>query len=261
MNANKVTKVTVAMFLNAGFEFVVGDEVGFLGNSCNIVNPSRWNDEDDSDNCIYTVESLAPRKNTGNPPVAGDCVVEITYDNGMVMTNYAGLISWQLVLRPSIITSWKPSLKHLEQKMNDKQESAMNMSERDIENAFIQQEDAAVERELVESDEWVNGDECCYYNKQLQEGGNLIYVSQHPTHNDHSVVFASEEVIQFFTVPTSMLSKPLTPEQLAAKERLESAYDLYCTCGIQHETVSIEEFEDSYIDVWYAIVDKTGYRK
>ena len=37
--------------------------------------------------------------------------------------------------------------------MNDKQESAINMSERDIENAFIQQDNAAVYRELAESND------------------------------------------------------------------------------------------------------------
>lgn len=185
--------------------------------------------------------------------------------------------------------------------MNDKQEFAMNIRERDIEDAFIQQEDAAVECELVESDEikldfrpevaardkliglgydysdgewltgsdeWVNGDPCCYHNKQLQEGGNVIYVSKHPTHSDYSVVFASEEGIPFFTVPTAMLSKPLTPEQLEAKARLEAAYDIYLAFwSVSKMTIAYESFDEftsgsnSDLKHFLAVVDRTGYRK
>lgn len=52
-----------------------------------------------------------------------------------------------------------------------------------------------------------------------------------------------------------------TPKQKEERERLEAAYDLYCTCGIQHETVGFKEWSDCYSDVWLSIVDKTGYRK
>lgn len=65
-----------------------------------------------------------------------------------------------------------------------------------------------------------------------------------------------------YSCDNPLFRKPETPEERKHRERLESAYDLYCKCGRQHETVSFEKFKvGAYPEVWLDIVDKTGYRK
>ena len=121
--------------------------------------------------------------------------------------------------------------------------------------------------------EWRNGDECVceYFDHERNKGDNLIYVSVHPTHKDHSIVYAKYVAVPYFSVATSMLSKPISKEEIERQERLEAAYDLYL-CG-WHEGVkgwgaslSFKDFclsvESNHMGIDYlAIVDKTGYRK
>lgn len=59
-------------------------------------------------------------------------------------------------------------------------------------------------------------------------------------------------------------SKPESQEQKAERERLEAAYDLYCTqCESQGvEPLLVSKFtECGLLKPWLSIVDKTGYRK
>lgn len=82
-------------------------------------------------------------------------------------------------------------------------------------------------------------------------------------------VFAIELGVAFISNGQSWTSRPVsefkfrkpeTPEQREDRERLEAGYELYKTCGIQHETVSFNKWFDNYKDVWLNIVDKTHYR-
>lgn len=226
-----MNKVTVEQFLNAGFKFVKGDVVNVAeGLNYEVKNPECWHEPDGMDIHRYVVK-LIDRPSTGTQPVADDCVVEVAFRDGSTEYGLAGQYVWSISgdIRHKVgIFSWKPSLKHLEQQMNDKQESAMNISERDIEDAFIQQEDAAVERELAESDEWVSGrpnvgDEfisntnrdlvmtCSYSSK-------YVVIGQTPTHQITNGE-VMDVVFNMFSKIKYEFSKQLTPEQVAAKER------------------------------------------
>lgn len=267
MNANKVT---VAMLKAAGFETAAGDCYSKV---------------------FGIIISLAPRLNTGTQPVGDDCVVEVTLNDGDITIEKASLLEWNDIpeWEEVEISTWIPHLPSILEKQMNRQESAINMSERElVESDAITlnfRPEVAARDNLMElgydysagggwfkseSDEWVNGrpnvgDEfvlssdlyltliCSYSSKWVVIG--KIPMNQPSTGEMMDVVFNLYGEIKY------EFSKPLTPDQLAANERLEAAYDLYCTCGIQHETVSIEEFEDEYVDVWYAVVDKTGYRK
>lgn len=100
--------------------------------------------------------------------------------------------------------------------------------------------------------EWKNGDKCIF------DGKECIFVASNPIGKAAIIVGASG--LPAMSVTFDKLSKPETPEQREERERLEAAYDLYCACGIQHETAPFEEWLDVYCDVWLRIVDKTGYR-
>ena len=105
----------------------------------------------------------------------------------------------------------------------------------------------------VELVEWKNGDDC------ISEGELHKFGCFSPFDKSYVAVFDSDG--DCFGCFVGELSKPETPAQKLEREELEAAYDLYCTCGQQHETVSIEEFSQDFIDVWLRIVRKTGYRK
>lgn len=133
--------------------------------------------------------------------------------------------------------------------MNDKQHmSALEMSERDM-------------CDVVES-EWVNGDECVYVNDKETI---YTYVGMHP-HGDGHYIFNDEKGITY--VANGCLHEPETPEQKAARERMESAYDLYRLANKAAGNGVVEGFDnwrkmanDNMDKYWLAIVDETGYRK
>lgn len=76
-----------------------------------------------------------------------------------------------------------------------------------------------------------------------------------------------EVIIDTFAQRDRVFRKSETPQQREDRERLEAAYDLYCTCnsevGINSPSATYEWFTCSKIavDYWLRIVDKTNYRK
>lgn len=70
--------------------------------------------------------------------------------------------------------------------------------------------------------EWKNGDEC------IKDGAKYIYVSKHPLRDSSSICVHLENGLTY-SLFTSSLSKPETPEQKAERElyeAIEEAYDL-----------------------------------
>lgn len=239
--------VTVKQFLDAGFKFVVDDVLALSNNqkatydltpadlSAIEEGQERYSDD--------FVIDLAWRKNTGVQPVGGDCWVEVLYSDGENDLAWANAFRWE----DKDLTHGKPSLKHLEQQMTDNQETktALEMSERDMCDA-------------VES-EWVNGDECVYVNDKETI---YTYVGMHP-HGDGHYIFNDEKGITY--VANGCLYEPETPEQKAARERMESAYDLYVTFKDSNGITGYPDFdkwkETQPTHSWLAVVDKTGYHK
>lgn len=277
MNTNKVT---VEQFLNAGFEFVVGDIVTskLHGTSWDrhVTNPISWNIPSDKDSNRY-VASLAPRPNKGTQPVVDDCVVEVK-TKGIPQIAKAKHIKWH---DTDYIISWIPYLQSIKGiKMNDKQESAINVIELDIEDAFTQPEGATVEREFVESDKWVNGLPPVGYEFHVDEEAKYdshTWLFEEKTGWEHEdlirVVYADDDLDfvvclntqhDMLTVANIKADFFMTPEQLAEKDREEAAYDLYVT-GMKSVNESnyctFAEFKEDYLGFYIAIVDKTGYRK
>lgn len=233
-----MSKVTLGDLKEVGFKAVCGDAFyylrydGVIANEVvNSHNLESWNENDRID-FAWIVKSLAPRPNTGTQPVADDFVVEVTYNNESKDKCKASEVEWSAYGGAYAIKSWIPHLPTiLEQQMNDSQESAMNISERDIENAFIQQEDAVVEREMVESDEWVNGDPCVYHN-----GKEGVFIGLSASHPYVAVVeFMDGMEVRLDKLFVSDLSKPLTPEQLAAKELFELSFKSVKHAGLSFE--------------------------
>ena len=103
--------------------------------------------------------------------------------------------------------------------------------------------------------EWKNGDECVYMSHKVIHQ----FIGADPKREGYGYIQATGYEVNF--VELSKLSKPETPHHREERERLEAGYELYKTCGIQHETVSFNEWVDDYKDVWLNIVDKTNYRK
>ncbi|AUR84086.1 hypothetical protein NVP1047O_72 [Vibrio phage 1.047.O._10N.286.55.F2] len=56
------------------------------------------------------------------------------------------------------------------------------------------------------------------------------------------------------------IKKPETQQQREERERLEAAYDLYCTLNANHNCVEFDRFK-STCNNWLRVVDKTNYRK
>ncbi|AUR98034.1 hypothetical protein NVP1246O_27 [Vibrio phage 1.246.O._10N.261.54.E10] len=69
-----------------------------------------------------------------------------------------------------------------------------------------------------------------------------------------------EVVIDTFAQRDRVFRKPETPQQREDRERLEAAYDLYCTWRGE-KPASFEDFKRCNHDNWLAIVRKTNYRK
>lgn len=128
--------------------------------------------------------------------------------------------------------------------------------------------DDANDSEITSGLEWKNGDECLIVNKNgygvfsdaeryINTKGVVMSVFKNTNGLDVAAVSHNDVCICWMK---DMLKKPKTPEQREDRERLEAGYELYKTCGIQHETVSFNEWVDDYKDVWLNIVDKTNYR-
>lgn len=289
--------VTVKPFLDAGFEFVPNGDALFV-NGVNsgkhyfnigdaeyiLKHPSHYYD--------YVIADLAWRKNTGVQPVGDDCWVEVVSDDGIEVTKMAKNVPWKFTTENSVcgVAKWKPSLKHLEQQMNDNQETktALEMSERDIENYA---DDCDVERELKEGDEVVWGGkgippvgcECDILDvndKSLVIGFGSIY------HVDEEKVLIISESISGYPDDSLItdfcdgknlyamyiyegdvrFKKKETPEQKAAREREEAAIELHDLAQDAYfdgrdGTASWDKAPDRVKKMYYAIVDKTGYRK
>lgn len=106
---------------------------------------------------------------------------------------------------------------------------------------------------MSSENEWKNG-EACRFGKDKKSG---VYTAWEECNKGHIVYCCDEH----FYVTDDEFFNSETESERKERERLEAAYDLYCTCGISHEKASFNEFKCEYSDVWLAIVDKTGYRK
>lgn len=136
----------------------------------------------------------------------------------------------------------------------NKQESALELTERDIENAFIQQENAAVARELSESDEWVNGD-AIYVDHEFEgylvgKSRNGWLVVEHPDKPDYT------------NVNPDMAIKGLSPDQLAAKELFELSFESANLSGVKapcvYEWGRLSEKEKNY---WVIFSEAINFKR
>ena len=114
----------------------------------------------------------------------------------------------------------------------------------------------------MENIEWKNGDECVceYFDHERNKGDNLIYVSVHPTHKDHSIVYAKYIAVPYFSVPTSMLSKPLSKEEIEkqkADEEIKEIAEFIRSMCVKHRSPKRDEIS---IDA-AKYLHKAGYRK
>ncbi|QGF20996.1 hypothetical protein PP409_gp05 [Vibrio phage Seahorse] len=122
-----------------------------------------------------------------------------------------------------------------------------------IDTTSKQVENLANNSESPNSSEWKNGDEC------VIRGESLIYIGESVEADIHCV--QEPGTCLYRNAHISVIKKPESPEEKVERERLEAAYDLYCECGVQYETLQFDTFKEECGDVWLAIVDKTGYRK
>lgn len=240
-------KVTVEQFLKAGFVFVAGDKVTNGTGYC-IIGDDIGALTANHNHPLYKkfiVKSLTHHPNTGIQSVGDNCVVDYVLCCGTKGTGNAGYKYWATG-KPLSILTWTPNLQSiLEQQMNT-DKSALELTERDIEDAI---DNSDIERVLAESDEWVNGDECVY-------GGELFYyVAAHPK-KFLDIIYNKNQGL--FEVAFNLITKPLTPEQIEAKKREEFIRGIvkvvYPECDPSGEI-------DSYSrGLWGRIYD-AGYRK
>lgn len=115
---------------------------------------------------------------------------------------------------------------------------------------------------LVKGDgvEWKNGDECQHKNGVIF---TFIGKCDNPKEFDCVLMDSSGNAVLSFT---DELSKPESAEQKAERERLESAYDLYCNAQHAVDVIGYDSFgvfrsDKVQVKFWLSIVDKTGYRK
>lgn len=226
--------VTVKQFLDAGFGFVFGDKTD--------KKDGDWHSKPTD-----TVKELVWRKNTGVQPVGDDCWVEVLRcDTGETDIGMASEYLWN----GGVLVKWKPSLKHLEEQMNNNQETktALEMSERDIENYT---DDCNVERELKDSDEvvWGRGDIAFY------EGREVLVIGWHP----HHPVLVVEGSDGFFTASFDKLSKSLTPERDEAVNAMLKDAGYICTVE-DYRLNKLSSVMDATIESMFDLYD-AGYRK
>lgn len=229
--------VTVKQFLDAGFEFAIGDEVSnaierkFLI-SKNIVE--QWNEPCEPADIESFVHSVAWRKNTGVQPVSDDYWVEVLRrDTGETDIGMAGEYLWD----GGVLVKWKPSLKHLEEQTNNNQETktALEMSE----------------RELKDSDEvvWGRGDIA------IHEGREVLVIGWHP----HHPVLVVEGSDGFFTASFDKLSKSLTPGRDEAVNAMLKDAGYICTVE-EYRLNKLSSIMDAAIESMFELYD-AGYRK
>lgn len=258
--------ITVKDVLDKGFKFVEGDEVKRLLRNKFVELSKKESELINNGGVIadgYEVGEFAWRKNTGEIPCYGDLLIDVKFQDGSVSIfpmpandyEYGGLS------KKYQITHWKPSLKNWENKMNvdniestEQEEEAFNAMGKEVKWDGEGLPPVGAECEFRCDGLWGDSDyHWCRFLGLLTDGAYAIEF-HHKTSPDRVTCMC-------FDPQCTSFRKPETQEQKAERERVEAAYDLYCTCGIQHETVSFKEFQDEYYDAWLAIVDKTGYRK
>lgn len=111
--------------------------------------------------------------------------------------------------------------------------------------------------EVYNSSDWKGGD------VGEVNGEKLLVISYHPLHPSIVVVETNDN--EYLSVGVDMLKKPETPQQRENRDRLEAAYDLYLEGQHAVGVISYQSFEqfntdDTQIDFYLAIVDKTNYR-
>jgi len=117
--------------------------------------------------------------------------------------------------------------------------------------------------------EWKPGDKCLISGCDEYVGQEGVIVSFHKNKHKYDLAFVEFDDGGCFAFRVEMLRKPETAAQKLKREKLESAYDLYCEAIDNSPTVvgsgllSMEEFNDDFAlsTVWLSIVDKTKYRK
>ncbi len=124
-----------------------------------------------------------------------------------------------------------------------------------IDTTSKQVESLANNSEFPNGSEWNNGDECIYMTHNVVHQ----FIGPCPKREGYGYIQAPGFEVNF--VELSKLSKPETPHQREERERLEAAYDL-CTT-VYPDFSGFDEFKKAttIVDLWLAIVDKTGYRK
>lgn len=103
--------------------------------------------------------------------------------------------------------------------------------------------------------EWKAGDEC-----EIEMDGKrqpYIFGCLFPHDKLMAIVFTGNS---HMTIPSCRLLKPETEDQRNKRERLEAAYDLYCTLNAGHSVVEFDRFKGTCRN-WLRVVDKTNYRK
>lgn len=119
-------------------------------------------------------------------------------------------------------------------------------------------------KELNDSVEWKNGDECVFTDRCGVEIDCKV-VGLLPTFVESYVLHCAERTPALFVSNISRMKKPETPEQRKEREEMEAAYDLYCThvevVGAKAERFDYFKLSTLLCDGYLAIVRKTGYRK
>lgn len=221
--------MTVETLNAAGFSCVAGDKVDAFIDCGTVVDGNIFSAGDVCGMQMYvktsigsvtrfdiaslTIKELIPRPITGIQPVGDNCVVEVI-TKGCLRISHAKYINWN---DTDYNIYWIPHLPLiLEQQMVDK--SVLELTEREL------------------SDGWVSGDKCEY------EGELFYYVAAHPkkflaiTYNDERGLFE---------VAFSLITKPLTPEQIRIKngQALKELFE-----SLQHEDTDAE-------NVWANLAD------
>jgi len=143
--------------------------------------------------------------------------------------------------------------------------------------SYLSRIDALISHVDANLTEWESGDKCLISTENYsvisgcdkyvgQEG---VIVSFHKNKRRYDLAFVEFDDGGCFAFRVEMLRKPETAAQKLKREKLESAYDLYCEAIDNSPTVvgsgllSMEEFNDDFAlsTVWLSIVDKTKYRK
>lgn len=211
-----MSKVTVKQFLDAGFTFVVGDKWSNKPSSeHSILNPAMMNMRDHAMNNKDQIEDdymmieCVWRENTGSLPADDFCQIICIGNNGTEFKTKVIDAPWLSTVEKSsnganyALVSWKPDLD-------------------------------AIAR-LETSVEWSNGDVCIF------EGADYIFIGLNPYNKDIAIIQGTVGIP--LSPLVSGLSKPPTPEELAAKARVElivDASELLTGKGFGHDTLMLK---------------------